>query len=93
MVAAKPQPVFPITDRRDRPAPGLFGGPADRPARFVLNDGRFIHPKACSTPKVGNRLTIRCAGGGHDPPGSRDRDHFHSDLRPGYITERAARTI
>jgi N-methylhydantoinase B len=60
--------------------------------RFVLNDGQFIHPKARSTLKPGDRLTIHYAGGGgYGPPERRDRDRVLSDLRHGYITERAAR--
>jgi N-methylhydantoinase B len=60
--------------------------------RFILNDGQFIHPKARSTLKPGDRLTIRYAGGGgYGPPDARDRDRVLSDLRHGYITEPAAR--
>ena len=65
--------------------------PTRGPVLSVLHDGQFIHPKARSSLKPGNRLTIRCAGGGgYGPPDGRDQDRVLSDLRHGYITESAA---
>ena len=94
VVATEPLAVSLISDRRDHPALGLFGGLPGGPVRFVLNDGQFIHPKARSTLKPGDRLTIHYAGGGgYGPPERRDRDRVLADLRHGYITERAAREV
>ena len=94
VVSTEPLAVSLISDRRDHPALGLFGGRPGGPVRFVLNDGQFIHPKARSALKPGDRLTIRYAGGGgYGPPEKRDRDRVVWDLRNGYITDRAARTL
>ena len=42
----------------------------------------------------GDRPTIQYAGGGgYGPPDRRERDRVLSDLRHGYITERAAREV
>lgn len=94
VVATEPLAVSLISDRRDHPALGLFGGAPGGPVRFVLNDGQFIHPKARSTLRPGDRLTIQYAGGGgYGPPDRRDRHRVAADLRQGYIIERAAREI
>ena len=94
VMATEPLAVSLISDRRHHPALGLFGGLPGGPVHFVLNDGQFIHPKARSALKPGDRLTIRYAGGGgYGPPDRRDRDRVLADLRHGYITERAAREI
>lgn len=80
-----------ISDRRDHPALGLFGGMPGAPVEIVLNDGQFIHPKARSALKPGDRLTIKYAGGGgYGQPVERSRERVVSDLQNGYITERAA---
>ena len=64
------------------------------PVRITLNDGQFIHPKARSTLRPGDRLTIRYAGGGgYGPPQERSPDAVAADLRNGYITEAAARDV
>jgi len=60
-------------------------------ARSATTCTTCSHPKARSALKPGDRLTIRFAGGGYGPPDGRDRDRVLSDLRHGYITERAAR--
>lgn len=94
VVSTEPLAVSLISDRRDHPALGLFGGLPGGPVRFVLNDGQFIHPKARSSLKPGDRLTIQYAGGGgYGPPDRRDRDRVQWDLRNGYITSHAAREI
>ena len=94
VVATDPLAVSLISDRGDHPALGLFSGSPGGPLRFVLNDGQFIHPKARSTLKPGDRLTIHyAAGGGDGSPERGDRDRAASDLRHGYITERAAREV
>jgi N-methylhydantoinase B len=94
VVASEPLAVSLISDRRDHPALGLFGGQPGSPVRLVLNDGQFIHPKARSSLKPGDRLTIQFAGGGgYGPPDQRDRKLVLEDLRNGYITESATRQI
>lgn len=94
VVATEPLRVSLISDRRDHPALGLFGGAAGTPVRFVLNDGQHIHPKAKSTLRPGDRLVVQYAGGGgYGVPAERERARVLADLRDGYISERAAREI
>ena len=94
VVASEPLTVSLISDRRDHPALGLFGGRPGGPVRLVLNDGEFIHPKARSSLRPGDRLAIQYAGGGgYGPPEERDRERVLDDLRNGYISVRAAEGI
>ena len=94
VVSSDPLAVSLISDRRDHPALGFFGGHAGAPVRITLNEGQFIHPKARSTLKPGDRLTMRYAGGGgYGPPEGRSREAVAADLRNGYITESAARDV
>ena len=58
VVSNDPLAVSLISDRRDHPALGFFGGHAGAPVRITLNDGQFIHPKARSTLKPGDRLLL-----------------------------------
>lgn len=94
VVATEPLRVSLISDRRDHPALGLFGGGAGLPVRFVLNDGGHIHPKAKSNLRPGDRLVVRYAGGGgYGRPADRSLQMVLDDVRDGYISERAAQEI
>jgi N-methylhydantoinase B len=94
VVSTEPLAVSLISDRRDHPALGLFGGQPGAPVRITLNDGGFIHPKARSALRPGDVLTIQYAGGGgYGPPVERSRERVAADVRNGYITEAAARAI
>lgn len=94
VTAAEPLRVSLISDRRDHPALGLFGGLPGAPVRFILNDGEFIHPKARSVLRPGDRLIIQYAGGGgYGPPSERLRSLVLDDLQKGYISDRAAREL
>lgn len=94
VTATEPLRISLISDRRDHPALGLFGGLSGAPVRITLNDGEYIHPKARSILKPGDRLTIQYAGGGgYGLPAERAPELVEADLRLGYITERAAREI
>jgi N-methylhydantoinase B len=94
VVSREPLAVSLISDRRDHPALGFFGGHAGSPVRIALNDGQFIHPKARSTLQPGDRLTIQYAGGGgYGPPNDRSREAVAADLRNGYITDAVARDV
>jgi N-methylhydantoinase B len=94
VVSTQPLAVSLISDRRDHPALGLFGGLPGAPVRIVLNENQFIHPKARSTLQPGDKLTIRYpGGGGYGSALERARDFVAADVLNGYVTASAGRDI
>lgn len=83
-----------LSDRHQHPASGVLGGHAGGPSVITLRDGSKPHPKSRTTVAPGERVTLLYAGGGgYGDPRLRDRDSVRADLRDGYITAEAARTI
>jgi N-methylhydantoinase B len=95
VVAKEPVRVSVLTDRHQHPALGYVGGFPGAPAKIVLNDDQFIHPKSSKNYlKPGDRLTINYpGGGGFGPPRERDRSTVEEDLREGLVSIEAARNI
>lgn len=90
--ADEPIRVSLLTDRHRHPAQGFRGGMPGSPAKIVLNDGQFIHPKSKAVLQKGDQLDI-CypGGGGFGPPSERDRSAVKEDLKEGLISAEAAR--
>jgi N-methylhydantoinase B len=83
-------------DRHLTPPPGIFGGRAGTPARFVLDEGskqeRILSSK---TPYIrlpkGTLVTLQSAGGGgYGDPRLREPASIERDIRDGYVSRAAA---
>jgi N-methylhydantoinase B len=84
-----------IMSERTKVAPqGLFGaGPGARP-HFVRDDGVLLDSKGIASIAPGQAVTIRThGGGGYGPPRERPRERLRNDVRDGYVSEEAARSI
>jgi N-methylhydantoinase B len=85
-------------ERSKCPPWGLMGGGPGSPpvATLVLRDGsveRFNKATMKPVP-AGSRLTVSTAGGGgYGPPHERDPDAVLVDVRRGFVTAEAARTV
>jgi len=85
-------------ERSKMPAWGLLGGHDGTPPQVVINEGR---PGARSMLKIvaaplerGDIVTTRTGGGGgYGDPRERSRDLVVRDLRNGFVSEEAARSI
>lgn len=85
-------------ERTVSPAFGLAGGEAGAPGRLwiELPDGttrRLISKGAVTVPE-GTRLVLETPGaGGYGPPAERDPARLSEDLRDGYVSETAIRSV
>jgi N-methylhydantoinase B len=94
VVAPEPLRLSLLSDRHKYPPQGLAGGGRGGRVEIELSDGRTPHPKSRDTIRPGDRLTVRYAGGGgFGDPRSRERARVERDLRDGYISADAARSI
>lgn len=94
VVSADPVRLSLLSDRQKHPPEGLAGGGHGAPVEITLRDGSRPHPKSRSTLKPGDRLTLRFGGGGgFGDPGLRERGAVLADLRDGYVSPEAARTL
>jgi N-methylhydantoinase B len=90
-----PSTLMSIIERTQSPAWGLHGGGPGR-----ANGGRLRFPDGTVqelTKVTGLELPagtlieiLSGGGGGFGPPGERDPEAVHNDIREGYITEAAA---
>ena len=84
-----------IMSERTKTAPqGLFGGgPGARP-HFFLDDGTALDPKGIATVAAGQAFNIRThGGGGYGNPAERTREKVQADVRDGYVSREAAKSI
>jgi N-methylhydantoinase B len=83
-----------LTDRQDHPPQGYEGGLPGSPARIVLNDSQYIHPKSQTFLKPGDRLTLNYpGGGGFGSPPTRERTLVKEDLAEELISRDTAQNI
>ena len=76
-----------MSDRQKYPAKGLLGGLDGATVEVIKSDGTKPHPKARSSLKPGEKLTLKFGGGaGYGLPENRDPLAIKNDLRNGYIT-------
>jgi len=81
-------------DRIDHPARGRDGGAAGAPGSVSLDDGSRMRGKGTQSLPPGARLVLELpGGGGFGDPVKRDRAAVAHDVRNGYITDEAARTV
>jgi N-methylhydantoinase B len=84
------------SDRHVTPPPGIFGGRAGSPARFVLDPGldreRVLSSKTPYIPVQSGTIVLlqSAGGGGYGNPASRDPSRIMDDVRNGYVTEQTA---
>jgi len=83
-----------LSDRHDNPAGGILGGLAGGPSVITFGDGTKPHPKSrTSIQPRQSVLLLYAGGGGYGDPRKRSRESVLSDLRHGYISAAAARSI
>ena len=83
-----------LSDRHKYPPQGLAGGAQGGRVEIELSDGRMPHPKSRDTIRPGDRLIVRYAGGGgFGDPRERPRALVERDLRDGYVSLDAARSL
>ena len=83
-----------LSDRHQNPAGGILGGLPGGPSVIAFGDGTKPHPK--SRTSIGPResvLLLYAGGGGYGDPKKRAREAVLEDLRHGYISAAAAKTI
>lgn len=83
-----------ISDRHENPASGVLGGLPGAPSVIHFKDGTRPHPKSRTAVNAGEQVTLLYAGGGgYGNPKARDRSAVRADIRDGYISAEAAKTI
>lgn len=83
-----------LSDRHENPASGVLGGLPGGRSVIAFKDGTKPHPKSRTVVAPGEQVMLLYAGGGgYGDPKKRSRDAVRADLRDGYISEQAARTI
>ena len=83
-----------LSDRHDNPAGGILGGGAGGPSVITFGDGTRPHPKSRTSMEPRQSVTLLYAGGGgYGDPRKRAREAVLDDLRHGYISAEAARSI
>ena len=83
-----------LSDRHENPASGVLGGLHGAPSVIRFKDGTRPHQKSRTTVNPKEEVTLLYAGGGgYGDPRQRDRDAVRADLRDGYISAEAAKTI
>lgn len=85
-------------ERSKTPAWGLLGGHAGRPPEVIVNEGRSDQRsllKVEGAPLVrGDTVTSRTGGGGgYGDPSRRRPEHVAWDVRNGFVSAEAARTV
>mgnify|MGYP001310951074 FL=1 len=83
-----------ISDRHENPASGVLGGLPGAPSVIRFKDGTRPHPKSRTVVNAKEQVTLLYAGGGgYGDPKKRDRAAVEADIRDGYISAEAAKTI
>lgn len=83
-----------ISDRHENPASGVLGGAPGAPSVIHFKDGTRPHPKSRTVVNAKEQVTLMYAGGGgYGDPKQRDRAAVRADIRDGYISAEAAKTI
>ena len=85
-----------MSNRREKPPPGVFGGQPGAPAmawKVSRGDKTIIPQKVNALPlEAGDRLMLRCpGGGGYGYPLQRDPAAVLEDLRLGFVSAEGAR--
>lgn len=82
------------SDRIKNPPRGYRGGRHGAGAVLSRNNGEYLAPKGRTMLKPGETVTVRTpGGGGFGPARARARESVEHDMRNGYVSEGAARTI
>ena len=89
-----PFAVFARFERVDNPARGRNGGRDGAAGTVMLASGKTLKAKATHVIPAGDRLVVEMpGGGGYGDPLSRPADEIAADLRDGYVSAEAARTM
>ena len=83
-----------LYERTRHPAPGIAGGSAGSLGTVRSSGGMQLEPKIRRFLPAGERVTIEIpGGGGFGPPEERDPERVRADVREGYVTGSAARSM
>ncbi|MEM8797893.1 MAG: hydantoinase B/oxoprolinase family protein, partial [Pseudomonadota bacterium] len=83
-----------LYERTENPAPGLKGGHSAAAGDLVTMPDIGLKPKLSELIPAETVVTLEIpGGGGYGDPKDRDREKVKSDLKNGYISEDAARTL
>lgn len=82
------------SERIKNPPRGYRGGRHGAPAALRRNQGEYLAPKGRTALKRGDIVTVRTpGGGGFGPPATRDGAALEEDVRQGYVSPAAARSV
>lgn len=83
-----------LYERTKFPAPGLAGGHAGQPGKVSSGDGRPIEPKITQYLEHGTAVILEMpGGGGFGSPRERTPAMVLEDVRSGYVSVEAARSV